>query len=115
MLVITLARNGRQIPIGKYVTIINRVKASPTGTLYKKSFANWYTSTREDILREFGQMVTDKINEHLTIRTLTEGRLHRKMCKHLVSKCRRCGHSLGEYKNEHSRFCDSSCRRDYYF
>lgn len=114
--VITLTAHGRQLTIGQYVEIVKRVKASAPGTRFDKSFCNWWSTTREEILREFFEGVQDRINKHLRIAPeLTATRLFKLKASHLTSECRWCGQSLGAYKNEHERFCaGSSCWRDYY-
>ena len=111
MQVITLARNGRQLTLGQYVEIVKRVKAAPAGTEFKESFGGWWPATREEILREFGQMVTDKINASLAIREMSDFRLLQLMKRHIKSSCRWCGSSLNRYEPKHRQFCDPSCRR----
>src|SRR5262249_33671466 len=101
---------GLKLTLGRYVEIIRRVKAAPSGTTYRQTFRSWSSGTREDILREFGDMVTDKINEHLTIRELTDARLLKKLQAHVRSNCRWCGSPLNRYAPLHRRFCDDSCR-----
>jgi hypothetical protein len=109
--IITLARNSRQLTAGQYVETINRVKASAPKTQFKESFGGWWPATREEILRQFGEMVTNKINERLPIRTLSDFRLLQLMKRHIKSDCRWCGSSLNRYEPKHCQFCDASCRR----
>ena len=112
---IRIARNGLSLTLGEYVGIVNRVKAAPPGTMFKESFGSWWSTSREDILREFGRMVTDKINEHLTLRELSDARLLAKLRRHVKSDCRWCGESLGRYEPKEMRFCCADCRRCFYW
>ena len=113
MYYITISHNGLQLTLGRYVELIREVKAAPKGTKYRETLRSWAGGTREDILREFGDMVTDKINEHLQIRELTDARLLKKKEAHLRSDCRWCGSSLNRYEPLHRRFCDESCQRSH--
>lgn len=115
MYVIRITHNNRVLSIGQYVQLIKSVKAAPKGTQYKETLCSSFGGTRETILAEFGQMVQDKINEHLKIRSLSDRRLSRKMRAKIKSSCRWCGSNLNRYEPYHNRFCDSSCHRSYYY
>lgn len=111
--VIHIAHKNLDLPIGDYVALIKKVKASEQGTRYKESLCGWWISTREKILQEFLYSINDRINKHLVIRDLSESRLNRKIEKKVISKCRWCGSSLGKYKNHSFRFCNLDCTRSY--
>lgn len=115
MQVIRIDHKNKALTIGQYVQIIRRVKASPPGTMFKESFGGWWPATREEILRQFWQMVQDRINRNSVIPAkLTDAELLALKRQHLKSECRWCGQSLGEYREKERRFCDGGCRRSYY-
>ncbi len=113
MYVIRITHCKRELSAGQYAQMILRVKAAAPGTQFKESLCGWWPATREEILKQFYQMVTDKINEAAPPRGLTANRLSCKMRAKLKSKCRWCGMSLGRYEDRERRFCSADCRRDF--
>jgi hypothetical protein len=112
---IAIGHKHLRLTLGQYVQVIKRVKADKPRTWYPETLCSWAGGTREDVLREFGELVQDKINEHMVIREMRPGQLNKLKTRHLVSGCRWCGRSLGEYRHRENRFCDINCRQSYYY
>lgn len=101
--------SGKRVSVRAYVTNIRMVQQSPEGTEFKGW--EWFPVSREDILRDFSQMVTDHANRGLVIRELSAWRLDKLIReayaagKIPVSECRGCNYRFNGYRPHHRRWC----------
>ena len=106
----------KSVTVGQYVAVIKEAKANPD-RVFSRGLTGFWPVTGREIVREFREtMLTDRCNRGLVIRERSASRLEYIKARKLTSDCRWCGQSLNAYVgNDHARFCDSDCRRSYYF
>ena len=101
---------GRRVTIAAYIAAIRRCQDNPA-EMFKGW--QWFPVSGEDVLRDFGQMVTDHCNRGLAIAPAVS--MHRAMRRYragVETVCRGCGgrHIRHNPNNSSDRYCSASCR-----
>lgn len=108
--IITLG-SGRRVTVGQYVRAFKLAKENPQEK-FRGSFTTWeeITCTGQEIVNQFYGLVTDKINEHMTILEDRKGpitRLLRYLQKH-GRECKWCGNNFFP-DGVSQKYCSNSC------
>lgn len=107
--------NGGAITIASYLEAWRKLKAMPP----QAEVANWewYPVSAATILERFSYGVQDRINLRAGLRMDyrdNSARTSERIAATVKCECRWCGQPLREYRQQHARFCDASCRAAFY-
>ena len=102
--------NGKRVSLGAYVRAIRRCYDNPA-----EMFRGWewYPVSGEQVIADFGRMVTDHCNRGLRIPAQVGMKAaYRRYAVGVQAHCRSCGAPFLRHNpnNENDRYCSASCR-----
>jgi uncharacterized OB-fold protein len=111
---IELPAINKKVSIGAYVKAVKMAKENPDEE-FAHGFTTWWPTKGAGVMRQFGESVVDRINQHMEIKEDRKGRALRLLAYHkkVGRECKWCGTRFFP-KTIHDDFCDDECRADYW-
>lgn len=107
--------NGKRVPVAAYVAAVKLAKALPCAT-FKTGLSSWWPTTGAEVVEQFRDGVTDRINRHLAQPRCVHGAEHyvlrRIRAGKLLRECAWCGASF-QPERVYQHTCSLACERVY--